>query len=58
MNLIAVEKRGNSKASNMLVKGTLEDLLEAGTDPLKRRILNGLDFPLGHRSCPPPPQFE
>ena len=43
---------------NLLRTGTLNDLLESTRDEGKRRILNGLDFPMGHLSLPPPPRFR
>ena len=44
--------------ANLLRTGTLHDLLESTRDATKRRILNGLDFPMGSLSLPPPPQFR
>ena len=58
MGLPAAEKRALKGKSCLLVKGTISDLLEAGTNSEKKRIINGLDFKRGHLSSPPPPRFE
>jgi hypothetical protein len=56
--VIVAEFRGATGKSNLLGSGSLEDLLEATTDESKRRIINGLDFPMGHMSLIPPTQFR
>ena len=43
---------------DLLRTGTLYEMLESVRDEGKQRILNGLDFPMGHLSLPPPPQFR
>jgi hypothetical protein len=54
------ELKGKKGKSHLLRTGTLESLLHAAVDqnPLARRILNGLDFQLGHLSLPPLPQIR
>jgi hypothetical protein len=42
---------------DLLRMGTLLELLESVRDVKKRRILNGLDFPMGHLTLPAPPQY-
>jgi hypothetical protein len=43
---------------DLLRAGTLYEMLESVRDERKQRILNGLDFPMGHLSLPPPPRFR
>jgi hypothetical protein len=46
------------KGEDLLCTGTLQELLESTRDEGKKRFLNGLDFPMGHLSLPPPPRFR
>jgi hypothetical protein len=47
-----------SPDKDLLRSSTLYEMLESVRDEGKQRILNGLDFPMGHLSLPPPPQFR
>ena len=44
--------------AHLLCTGMLNDLLEVTRDEGKQRILNSLDFPMGHISPLPLPQFR
>lgn len=57
--LIVGELKGRKDMPHILRRGSLNTLLEASSgDPLNMRILNGLDFHLGHLSLTPPPQIR
>jgi hypothetical protein len=56
---IVGELKGRKDVPHVLRRGSLHTLLEASTDdPLHMRVLNGLDFHLGHLSLTPPPQIR
>jgi hypothetical protein len=45
-------------SGDLLRNATLYELLDATRNEGQRRILNGLNFPMGHLSLPPPPRFK
>jgi hypothetical protein len=55
---IVAELRHKPGHNDLLRRGSLFDIYEAGTNKAKSRILNGLDFPMGHASTPPPPSYR
>jgi hypothetical protein len=55
---LVAELRGAKGEDDLIRAGTLQDLHIAGTQTGKRRIVNGLDFPLGYTSVVPPPRYR
>jgi hypothetical protein len=57
--IIVGELKGKKGVPHILRRATLQTLLDASTDdPMSSRVLNGLDFHLGHLSLPPHPQIR
>lgn len=58
MNDSVAELRDQQGEPDLIRLASLYDLHEAGTDPEKHRVLNGLDFPMGHSTAPAPPHYR
>jgi hypothetical protein len=55
---VVAELKGDPTCQDLLRTRTLKNLYEAATVPLKQRILNALNFHVGHMTMLAPPQYR